>query len=97
MRLWQKVSIINILILLLVVIVCSTLLLLYAKNSILQLTIENAKTEQENLRIAFSEMVDYYLKDEVNPVVQRSAIKYCFSRFANETSVLVHNGETLYS
>jgi signal transduction histidine kinase len=97
MRLWQKLSLISISILTLVVITCSALLLLHAKNNILQLTTENARVEQSNLSVSFSEMADYYLTDDINPVVQTSAVKYCFSRFANETSVLVHNTETLYS
>ena len=61
------------------------------------MTIENAQREQENLSTSFSEMANYYLEGETNPVVYTSAVKYCFSRFANETSVLVHNTETLYS
>lgn len=97
MKLWKKVSIISILVLLLVVITSSVLLLYFAKDSILQLTIESAQAEQKNLRVSFSEMINYYFKEETNPVVQASAVKYCFSSFANETSVLVYNDETLYS
>lgn len=97
MNLWQKLSLISISILMIVVIICSTLLLLDSKNNILKLTTENARTEQYNLSVSFSEMTEYYLTDDISPVVQESAVKYCFSRFANESSVLVHNKETLYS
>ena len=97
MKLWQKVSAISVLILLLVVVTCSALLLLYAKDSILQLTTENTRTEQKNLTASFSEMTDYYLEGETNPVVQSSVVKYYFSRFADDASVLIHDNETLYS
>ncbi len=97
MKLWLKVSIISIAVLLAVVAVCGTLLILHSRDSILQLTKEQALAQQGNLNTSFSEMTNYYSKDEANPVVRQSAAKYCFSRFADETAVLVWNNETLFS
>lgn len=97
MKLWQKISLINIVVLLLVITVCSSLLLHHAKKSILELTIENVSAEQVNLRVSFSEMENYYTGGGENPIVKKSALKYMFSRIANENSVLVYQGETLYS
>ncbi|NMA95990.1 MAG: HAMP domain-containing histidine kinase, partial [Clostridiales bacterium] len=97
MKLWKKVSIISIIILVLVITVCSGLLLKYAKDNILRLTVDNAKVEQRNLSTSFTEMIGYYIQDEIDPAVQTSVSKYCFSRFASDRSILVYNGETLYS
>ena len=97
MKLWQKISAINVMVLLLVIALCSSFLLINAKNQILELTIENTSREQYNLEKSFLEMLEYYLKDERNPVVLSSVAKYCFSQFADETSVLVFEGESLYS
>ncbi|HOQ01982.1 MAG TPA: hypothetical protein PK604_14455 [Acetivibrio clariflavus] len=97
MKLWQKVSIASIVVLLTVVTACSSLLLLYAKSNMVQLTTEQAKTEQWNLSTSFSEMVQYYLSGEINPVVKQSGINYCFKCFANDSSVLVGKEGTIYS
>jgi signal transduction histidine kinase len=97
MKLWQKVSITSIAVLLVVVTACSALLLLQAKDSIVQLTTEQAQTEQRNLSTSFSEMVQYYLNDESNPVVMQSGISYCFKHFAGDSSVLIGKEGTIYS
>jgi len=97
MKLWVKVSIMGILVLLFVVAVCSILLLQSAQSNLLQLTMEQARSEQYNLKTSFIEMTNYYLKDSDPPVTGQSLIKYCFSRFANETSILIKGSQTLYS
>ncbi|HHV08997.1 MAG TPA: HAMP domain-containing histidine kinase [Clostridiales bacterium] len=97
MRLWKKISIITIVILLAVVVTCSTLLLLQAKDSMIQLTTEQAQTEQRNLSTSFSEMVQYYLDNESKPVVKQSGINYCFKRLAGNSSVLIGGDGTIYS
>lgn len=97
MKLWQKVSFISVMVLLMVVIICGISLLLYARDNILQITKEQAKYEQASLSKSFSEMANYYINPEDGAVVRQSAIKYCFSRFANNDSVLVFNGKTLFS
>lgn len=97
MKLWQKVSITSITVLLAVVTTCSSLLLLQAKDNIVQLTTEQAQTEQRNLSASFSEMVQYYLDNESNPAVKQSGINYCFKRFSNDSSVLIGKEGTIYS
>ena len=97
MRLWKKVSTTCILVLLFVVVTCSILLLQSAQSNLLQLTIEQTKSEQYNLKTSFIEMTNYYMNDDDTFVAKQSLINYCFSRFANETSVLVKGNETLYS
>lgn len=97
MKLWQKTSITSIAVLLVVVATCSALLLLQAKDYMVQLATEQAQTEQRNLSTSFSEMVQYYLDNESNPVVKKSGINYCFKRFANDSSVLIGKEGTIYS
>lgn len=97
MKLWQKVSVISIAILLVVVITCGALLLSYASDNILQITKTQAQKQQQSLLIAFTEMAGYYVREGDAPIAKQSAIKYCFTCFADETSVLVYAGETLYS
>ena len=97
MKLWMNVSMISVLTLLAVVAVCSVLLLMNARNSILSLTTEQARAQQRSQMTSFSEMARYYLKDESNPVVKESGVKYCFSRFADDSSVVMRGDQTLYS
>ena len=97
MKLWQKVSLLSACILLAVVIVCSALLLKYAKDSILSLTTNETSARHSSLTTAFTDMTQYYLDGETNPVVKASGINYCFRRFADDTSVLMKGDETIYS
>lgn len=97
MKLWQKISLASIAAMVTVVATCSTLLLMQTKDNMVQLTIEQAKAEQWNLLTSFSEMVQYYLNGETNPVVKQSGINYCFKRFAGNSSVLVGKEGTIYS
>ena len=97
MKLWQKVSLLGVCVLLAVVIVSSALLLAYTRDSILSLNTEQARARQASLITSFTEMARYYLGDEESPVVKKSGVKYCFQRFADETSVLMRDGEVLHS
>lgn len=90
-----KISLICIALLLLIVGVCSTLLIILSRNNILQLTLDGALTAQKNLTASFSEMVGYYGDENLGDVARYSLVKYCFSRFAEETSVLVSDTETI--
>jgi len=96
-KLWQKVSMISIAIMILIVAVCSTLLLNHAKNNILEATIEQVRVQQRSLAASFSEMAGYYLAGETDPTVKESGVKYCFSRYADETAILTYENKTLYS
>jgi two-component system phosphate regulon sensor histidine kinase PhoR len=97
MKLWQKVSAISILVLLVIVIACNAILLFYARDNIVQSTVNQAENSYDNIQASFSEMMSYYLRGETNPVVIQSAAKYCFARFADSTAVLIYEGKTLYS
>ena len=97
MKLWQKVSLLCVCVLLAVVVVCSTLLLIYARDTILSSNIEQACSRQNGLIVSFSEMARYYLDDDASQAVKASGVKYCFGRFADESSVLMRDGEALYS
>ena len=97
MKLWQKTALICISVLLLIVFACSAVLLVHAKNSILELTYSYAEDKQKSLAASFSEMASYYLTEDDSATVEASLVNYCFSRFADSSSVLMKDGETLYS
>lgn len=97
MKLWQKNSLIFTSTLVFVVFICSTVLLLYSKNSILDLTRSQAQDKQQNLTASFFEMTSYYAKEDDSIEVRDSLIRYCFSRFADSTCVLIRGKEVLYT
>lgn len=97
MKLWKKVSLICSVVLILIVTVCSTLLLVQSKNSILQLTYEQARDKQRSLASSFSNMASYYTSDRDSAATSESLIRYCFSRFADSSSVLLAGDNVLYS
>ena len=97
MKLWQKTSLICIAVLLFIVSACSAVLLIHSKNSILELTYSYAKDKQKSLASSFSEMAVYYLADGDSMAVETSLVNYCFSRFADASSVLMRGEETLCS
>ena len=97
MKLWQKTAIICISVLLIIVFACSAVLLVHARNSILELTYSHAEDKQRGLASSFSEMASYYLTEEDSATVEASLVNYCFSRFADFSSVLMRGEETLYA
>ena len=97
MKLWQKISFISIAALLIVVFACGAALLAYAKSSILSLTVAQGTDKHKNLVNAFSNMAGYYVEGNMNEAARKSVVKYCFTCFADETSVLVSDGETVYT
>lgn len=97
MKLWQKTSIICIAVLFVIVTACSAVLLIHAKNSILELTYSHAKDKQRSLASSFTEMAGYYSAEGDSLTVETSLVNYCFSRFADSSSVLMRGDETLYS
>lgn len=97
MKLWKKTSLICISVLLIIVSACSSLLLIHSKNSILELTYSHAEDKQRSLSSSFSEMASYYLTDGDSMTVETSLVNYCFSRFADASSVLMRGEETLCS
>lgn len=97
MRLWQKAAAVCAGVLALVVAVCSAVMLLYARHTILDISREQTRTKQRALAVSFSEMANYYLLDTDSDAVRDSLVSYCFSRFADGTSVLMRGGETVSS
>ena len=97
MKLWQKVSLICSAVLTPIVLLMGGLLLREAEQSILDLTYQQSSDKQRNLSASFSEMSNYYLEETDSAPVEYSLVKYCFSRFADSTCVLMKGSETLYS
>ena len=97
MKLWQKTSLVCIAVLLFIVSACSAVLLIHSKNSILELTYSYARDRQKSLASSFSEMAGYYIAEGDSLTVETSLVNYCFSRFADSSSVLMRGDETLYS
>lgn len=97
MKLWQKTSLICIAVLFVIVTACSAVLLIHSKNSILELTYSRARDRQKSLASSFSEMAGYYIAENDSRTVENSLVNYCFSRFADSSSVLMRGNETLYS
>ncbi len=97
MKLWQKISLVCICVLIGIVTVCCTLLLLQSKNNILNLTVKQAAEKQRTLETSFSQMFSYYGDEDDSPVMEYSLAVYCFSQFADNTSVFIMDGETVYS
>ena len=97
MKLWQKVSLICSAVLTSIVLLMGGLLLREAEQSILELTYQQSSDKQRNLSASFSEMSNYYLEETDSAPVEYSLVKYCFSRFADSTCVLMKGSETLYS
>lgn len=96
-KLWQKVSLISVVVMVMVVTVCSSVLLNYTKKNILDKERVQIIAKQEALTVSFTQMVSYYLADEADPTVKESGIKYCFSEFADETAVLTDKNRILFS
>ncbi|MEG1884401.1 MAG: HAMP domain-containing sensor histidine kinase [Clostridia bacterium] len=97
MRLWKKISLVCSVILVVIVATCSTLLLLQSKNSILELTYRQAGDRQKSLASSFSQMAGYYASETDQAATSESLIRYCFTRFADSSSVLLSDEKQLYS
>ena len=63
MKLWQKATLACSAVLLVIVVFCSSILLLYVQQTVLNLSREQVKTKQSNLAVSFSEMMNYYVSD----------------------------------
>lgn len=97
MRIWKKISLIFIVDLMVIVCVCSSILLIYSKNSILEMTYSQINNKHNNLAVSFGEMASYYHEEDDSVSARDALIRYCFSRYADDTSVLLKDGKTLYS
>ena len=97
MKLWQKITVICSAILIITVSVCCYTLISQTKDTILSITYEQVADKQRSLQSSFVEMSDYYTTQGDSPAAKRSLLHYCFRQFADSTSVLVIDGETIYS
>lgn len=97
MKLWQKLSLICCAVLVAVVALCSALLLMQSKSAILEQTYAHAREKEAALAASFSQMAGYYSQEGDLPATSYSLAKYCFSRFADSSSVLRQGEETIYS
>ncbi|MGN0977147.1 MAG: sensor histidine kinase [Faecousia sp.] len=97
MKLWKKIAFVCSVILILVVTVCSGILLRQTREKILSITYEQAEDKLNNLTRSFEEMANYHYSSQDSPAVRNSLLQYCFSRFADASSVLRLGEETLYT
>ena len=98
MKLWLKITLICTGAMLIILTACMTVLLTQSSSRILEVTLDNAMTKQHNLAASFSSMVSYYRGDESETadVVEHAVVRYCFSRFADEMSILMLGGDVIY-
>jgi signal transduction histidine kinase len=97
MKLWKKISLLCSAILTVIVLACSVLLLAQSRRSILETTYEQARSKQSNLASSFAEMASYYAAEDDPQNTQYALVRYCFSRFADSTAVLIENDSVIYS
>lgn len=97
MKLHQRITLLVSIVLAAVILAVSLSLLLYSRQTILAMTTEQVERKEQTLRKSFSEMARYYAKADDSEIVHASLIDYCFSRFADQTAVLMHDGEPVYT
>lgn len=93
MKLYQRITLLVSAVLATVILLVSLSLLLFAKNTILSLSTEQVQRKQKTLRTSFSEMANYYARSDDSEAVHHSLIKLCFTRFSDQSSVLMHDGK----
>lgn len=97
MKLWQKLSAVCGAVLIVMMTVCSWVQLYWTQEKILDITRRQTADKQSTLATSFREMVDYYAATGDSEAAERALLHYCFTRFADSSSVLVVDGNTLYS
>lgn len=97
MKLWKKLSIIFSLVLVTIIVAFSLIIIFKIKDEMLNSALNQAVEKQQSLQTAFSTMVGYYLLDGDGQTTTSSLMKYCFSCFADETSVLIADNNTIYT
>ncbi len=97
MKLSNRITLLVSIVLTVVILAVSLSLLLFAKNTILSLSVEQVQRKQQTLRTSFSEMANYYAANNDSDAVHASLVRYCFTRFADQTSVLMQDGEAVVS
>ena len=97
MKLSNRITILCSSVLAAVILSVTVALLLFAKNTILSLSNEQVQRKQQTLRTSFSEMANYYAANSDSDAVHASLVRYCFTRFSDQTSVLMKDGEAVVS
>ncbi len=97
MKLWHKLSLVCGSILTVVILLCTAVQLHITSENLLNLTTQRVIEKQQVLADSFREMVNYYSSTEDSPIVRNSLANYCFNIFADDSGVLILDGETLHS
>ena len=97
MKLWYKIAIICSGVLIMAVTLCSAMIFMQARNSIVQQAKDQVLEKLTNTQSSFTQMMGYYYNKDNSSQTQRSIAKYCFSQFADETTILTVGGEPIYS
>ena len=97
MKLWKKISLIYSVILIAIVTVCSAVLQAQVQNKILSVTLEQAEDKQWELAYSFEDMANRNFSGEDSEAVRHTLVHYCFSQYADSSSVLMIDDETIYS
>ena len=97
MKLSNRITILCSSVLAAVILSVTVALLLFAKNTILSLSNEQVQRKQQTLRTSFSEMANYYAANSDSDAVHASLVRYCFTRFSDQTSAMMKDGETVVS
>jgi signal transduction histidine kinase len=97
MKLHQRITLLVSIVLIVVILAVAISLLLFAKNTILSLSVEQVQRKQQTLRTSFSEMANYYARSDDSEAVHDSLVQYCFTRFSDQTSVLMREGKPIYT
>lgn len=97
MKLWKKISLIYSIILIVIVTVCSAILLGQVQKKILSVTLKQTKDKQWELVYSFEDMANRNFSGEDSEAVRHTLVHYCFSQYADSSSVLMIDDETVYS
>lgn len=97
MKLRRKISLLCSIVLVLITGICSGILIRQTKDEVLNLAYTNAEQKQRALVNSFRNMLFYYHEEQDSAGTSRSLMKYCFTQYADAESVLIADGETLFS
>ncbi|MCH5344543.1 MAG: HAMP domain-containing histidine kinase [Acetatifactor sp.] len=97
MKLWKKISLIYSIILIVIVTVCSVILLGQVQKKILSVTRKQTEDKQWELAYSFEDMANQNFSGEDSEAVRHTLVHYCFSQYADSSSVLMIDDETVYS
>lgn len=97
MKLWTKISLTYSMVLIAIVAVCSAVLLGQVQRKMLSVALGQAQDRQWELSGSFEDMVNRNYSGEDSETVRHTLIYYCFSQYADSSSVLVVDGKTVYS